>query len=184
MNKSILFFLAGTVSGILATSLFNSSSSHNNITGNDTQFEKISNAIDELNTTTSKLQNLVQKYTHVLPAVTTGSKPQTQNSYTSTNYDENTGATNDSGLAPITHSMNDTMAMPATPPTPAQIEQYNLIETELYNSANNSDISLTRLIQQADSLTREQRNALTQRAMDMIKRGELNADQFGGKPNS
>lgn len=189
MNKSMWFLFAGIISGILVTSLINPFGNRSNITGYDAQLEKITDAIEELNSTTSKLQNLVQMYTHVLPPTesinkntqifSTQTLPQAGN-----NVDLNNSNTQQDGFA-TTYPMNEqTNYIEPTPPTPDQIEQYNSIETELYNSTNNSNVSLTKLIEKANNLTPEQKNALTLKALEMIKRGELNANQFTGRPNS
>lgn len=189
MNKSIWFLFAGIVSGILVTTLLNPFGNHSNNTGYNAQLEKITDAIEELNSTTSKLQNLVQMYTHVLPPAESINKNTQISSMQPPPQAGNDVDLNNSNTqqydSTATYPMNEqTNYIEPTPPTPDQIDQYNSIESELYNSANNSNVSLTKLIEKANNLTSEQKNALTVKALEMIKSGELNADQFTGRPNS
>jgi len=87
-------------------------------------------------------------------------------------------------------------SLPATPPTPVpvtskssppsdpvppsteQIEQYNIIQSRLYEAANNHQVALGELVKLGAGLTPAQRAALTREALEMIKRGELKAEQF------
>ena len=69
-------------------------------------------------------------------------------------------------------------SIPATPPTTEQVQQYNDIEKTITSAVNNPRIKLSDLIRQSSSLTIQQRTQLTQKAMDMINRGELNIEQF------
>lgn len=69
-------------------------------------------------------------------------------------------------------------SVPATPPTTEQVQQYKDIEKTISSAVNNPKIKLSDLIRQSDSLTIQQRTQLTQKAMDMINRGELSIEQF------
>lgn len=69
-------------------------------------------------------------------------------------------------------------SIPATPPTTEQVQQYKDIEKTITSAVNNPKIKLSDLIRQSSSLTIQQRTQLTQKAMDMINRGELSIDQF------
>ncbi len=72
-------------------------------------------------------------------------------------------------------------AIPVIPPTTEQVEQYDDIDNLITSAVNNPNIKLHYLIKKADSLTIEQRKILTQRAIVMLERGELNIDQFASK---
>lgn len=67
---------------------------------------------------------------------------------------------------------------PITQPTDKQIQQYDQMEKIIASAVNNPKIKLTDLLRQSDTLTIQQRTKLTQKAMDMINRGELNIEQF------
>lgn len=189
MNKSMLYFIAGILSGSVATVLINSFSSNHEIAYDDSYLNRVTNTIEELNSTTSQLKTLLQKYTVVLPPIETGHKAPVfnKNNLSEYNSDEDYSPSNSQypDSAQYTNSSpNATRSIAPNQPTLEQIEQYNSIETELYNSANNTSISLSKLINDADQLTPQQRNSLTQKVMEMIKRGELKASQFDSKPSS
>ena len=91
--------------------------------------------------------------------------------------------TTDNGSGAATSMVNDNQSIPAQP-TPEQVNRYTSIKSRLYDAANNYSTDLTDLINKADELTPEQRQELTDEAMEMIKRGELRAEQFTGQPDS
>ncbi len=69
-------------------------------------------------------------------------------------------------------------------PSATQVEKYNSIQNTLNDAKSDSSTSLTALIQQAHELTPTQREELTQQAVEMIKRGELQPEQFTMPPES
>lgn len=91
-------------------------------------------------------------------------------------------AMTDSSSQPLARDQPITPA-PAEP-TPRQVDQYYSIQNRLYNAANNHNASLFTLVEDSKSLTPEQREALTREAMDMIRRGELKAEQFSKLPGT
>ena len=76
--------------------------------------------------------------------------------------------------------MNDvtTQTPAAIQPTPDQIDQYHSLQEKLHGAAYDQSVILTELVVEAKGLTQEQRQALTDQAMEMIERGELQAEQF------
>ncbi len=64
------------------------------------------------------------------------------------------------------------------PPTAEQVEQFRTMQNNLHGAAYNPSAVLADLTKQSDKLTPEQRQKLTEEAMEMIKRGELKAEQF------
>jgi hypothetical protein len=73
----------------------------------------------------------------------------------------------------------ESVAKPAPlQPTRKQVDQFNNIRDKLSDAANNHGVALGALMQEANALTPEQRQQLTNEAMDMIKRGQLRAEQF------
>ncbi len=69
-------------------------------------------------------------------------------------------------------------ALPAEQPTTQQLQQYDDIEKIISSAANNPGMKLKHLIKKADKLTIQQRNILTQKAIAMLKSGELSIEQF------
>ncbi len=69
-------------------------------------------------------------------------------------------------------------AMPVEQPTEQQVQQYDNIEEIISSAANNPNMNLKHLIKKADKLTIQQRNILTQKAIAMLKSGELSIEQF------
>lgn len=192
MNNSILMFAAGAVVGIAGTLLIPAEqaaqtqdlSTTDNTTLNS-QLSEITKALESLNATTTDLQDLVQKYTYVLPATPATNPGHAQ---ASAENDTNTADSNNNSsfeqfMDQLQNVQRDTVAkvqpiVENTPPTQAQIEQYHSIETRLYAAMNNKSANLSRLLQDANQLTRIQREDLTSKAMEMIKNGEITADQF------
>lgn len=192
MNNSILMFAAGAVVGIAGTLLIPAEqaaqtqdlSTTDNTTLNS-QLSEITKALESLNATTTDLQDLVQKYTYVLPTTPATNPGHAQ---ASAENDTNTADSNNNSsfeqfMDQLQNVQRDTVAkvqpiVENTPPTQAQIEQYHSIETRLYAAMNNKSANLSRLLQDANQLTRIQREDLTSKAMEMIKNGEITADQF------
>ena len=192
MNNSILMFAAGAVVGIAGTLLIPAEqaaqtqdlSTTDNTTLNS-QLSEITKALESLNATTTDLQDLVQKYTYVLPATpaTNPSHAQTSAENDTNTADSNNNSSFEQLMDQLQNVQRDTVAkvqpiVENTPPTQAQIEQYHSIETRLYAAMNNKSANLSRLLQDANQLTRIQREDLTSKAMEMIKNGEITADQF------
>ncbi|MFK5892206.1 MAG: hypothetical protein QM504_03180 [Pseudomonadota bacterium] len=178
MKKSAILFSSGIACGIILTMAF-SFTNTNSISINN-EINKVNNAITQLNSTTYKLEKLIQKYTHILP----------QNIEHNANIQQT--ETNDTDISLNTTDVTSytpqlTQSAPTPPissPTSTQLEQYNTIETQLYEAANNPNIQLSALINNANNLTHEQREILTNRAMEMIKNGELDISQFSTNPDS
>ncbi len=186
MKQSVFIFMSGAVFGIIITMLLPSAGLKNeNI---DEQLDKVGDAVIELNNATENLQNLVQQYTHVLPNVSAAAMPATANASatTSNNMDAAINSNSQTEIytqAPVAATPSR-QSRPATPPTETQVEQYTTIETQLYEAANNPNMTLSSLIQEADKLTPEQRDRLTKKAMEMIKNNELDPNQFAAMPRS
>jgi len=185
MKQSAFIFIGGVVFGIIITMLLPSTGLKNeNI---DEQLDKVGDAVIELNNATENLQNLVQQYTHVLPNISAAAMPATANvsAATSNNMDaiNSNSQTEIYTQAPVAATPSR-QSRPATPPTETQIEQYTTIETQLYEAANNPNMTLSSLIQEANKLTPEQRDRLTKKAMEMIKNNELDPNQFAAMPRS
>lgn len=192
MNNSIIMFAAGTVLGIAGTLLIPSEHptqtqelSTTDSTTLNSQLTEITKTLESLNATTTELQNLVQKYTYVLPVT-----PVTNPGHAQTSVADDTNTANSDNnssfeqfMDQLQNAQTDAVArvqpiVEATPPTQAQIEQYNSIETRLYASMNNKSANLSMLLQDANQLTRTQRGDLTRKAMQMIQNGEITPDQF------
>lgn len=75
----------------------------------------------------------------------------------------------------------NTVTLPATPPSEQQVQQYHEIDSIIRTAVNNPKVNLAGLIEKADNLTIEQRNQLTQKTLGMLNRGELTIDQFANK---
>ena len=188
MSRPVYYFVGGTTFGIILS--MGLASINTTETSADHEINEINKALTTLNTTTENLQNLVQKYTHVLPTITTLSTSSTTN--TSDNNSSNPQTDN------IITQMQDIQTTDTQPnnieknvsyqtnvrPTQDQTDQYNSIETQLYEAANNPNVLLSKLISEADRLTNEQRQTLTEKAMEMIKNGELDVNQFSMDPGT
>lgn len=192
MNNSILMLAAGAVIGVAGTLLVSTSQTtqtHAILSSENSdiniQLDKIASTLESLNTTTADLQNLVQKYTYVMPSIPTGNTNTAQTAVTveEKNIDNN----DNSAYASIIDQLQDDQksntpkiqqTIEATPPTQVQVEEYHSIETRLYAAANNKSANLSQLLQDADQLTPAQRRDLTNKAMQMIQNGEISPTQF------
>jgi len=191
MKKSLFIFLAGTAFGMVGTMLFVTSNTFSKNTQNlsragstpatphqaDTSleagFDRIDSIVQTLNTVAGNLQQSANTLSSAsIPAVVTNSTPDNTKPLTSQLI-----------LPPATTGIAPPPPEPVTP-TATQVDQYTSIQSRLYDAANNHSIALADLIQQAGSLTPEQRRELTQEAMDLIQRGELKAEQFTRQPGS
>jgi len=75
-------------------------------------------------------------------------------------------------------------AQQSAPPTPEQVEHYYSLQSRLYNAAYDHSAVLAELNQESNELTPAQRQELVNEALEMIKRGELKAEQFMLQPGS
>ena len=185
MKNSIFYFISGIVLGVLITISFEFS--NKNDISLDSKISDIDQVLTNLNDTTNNLSVLLENYTQILPHISSTSstnnyskdaESQTSNSYPS----ESTKAKSSTTIA--THINKNTPIKTTITPTPEQSEQYNSIETRLYEAANNPNVTLSKLIKESGDLTNEQRHNLTQKAMEMIKNGELDINQFSVNPDT
>lgn len=191
MKKSLFVFLAGTAFGMVGTTLLVTSNTFSKNTQNlsragstpatphqadtslEAEFDRIDSIAETLNTIANNLQQSANTLSSTsITAVTTNST-----------QDNTKPLTSQLILPPSTTSIAPPPPEPVTP-TATQVDQYTSIQSRLYDAANNHSIALADLIQEADKLTPEQRQELTQEAMDMIQRGELKAEQFTRQPGT
>jgi len=185
MKKSIIIFISGSVFGILISLVIFPSAI---IKSDSTKIDNISRAIDNLNDTTKNLQKLIQTYSYILPQQPTASgsrsESKTLSSTSNTTKEEPVTSTGSIGKSQDSSAYNENDLNYETPASSEQIDNYQYIETKLFEAANNHEVKLSNLIEESNNLTPQQRQSLTRKAMDMIKNGELKANQFTQKPDS
>jgi hypothetical protein len=147
----------------------------------DTQLSGLADVAADLSITAASLQRSAEKFASLSPVSTANDN---------LNY-EAAGGTRSSSLAEQMPMLPSEISIPApgaanvvqqaqelAPPTPEQVEHYYSLQSRLYDAAYDHSAVLAELTQQSNQLTPAQRQELTNEAIEMIKRGELKAEQF------
>ncbi len=197
MKNSILTLAVGAaigISGTLLTTNHQSTQLPQNNTDNasiNDQLSSISTVLQSLNSTTDRLQSLVEKYTYILPEAPSSTLNTAATPKNNTTKGENTPENSNNQLEQFLSQLQSGQSSPAaqqpidsTPPTPLQLENYNSIETRLSAASNNKTANLSKLLRDAAKLTPFQRATLSQKALQMIKNGEITASQFSSPSGS
>jgi len=190
MNKSILTFFGGTAVGAISVAVFLQASTSSPLRDTSSlsaieipsalQYDRSTldeqiHRVGDVAATLTSVATSLQETTERLASISTA---PTQVVRTSTpvipDYPMN---------SPGVQSQPPGPSEPG-PPTSEQVELYTSIQEKLYNATNNHSVVLSKLIQNANDLTPEQRNELTREAMGMIERGELKVEQFTFRPDS
>jgi len=177
MNKSTMLFLGGAVLGSAITAWAMTGreqpATFSGQQTTDDQLRKFAEITANLSVTAGALKNSAETLASLTLPITLV-KDKQQSSQTS-----------QGGAADAQASHTD--AEPATKPvqpTRKQVDRFNKIKSKLSDAANNHALPLGVLMQEAHDLTPEQRQQLTVEAIDMIKRGQLRAEQFTELPGS
>lgn len=186
MNKSLVLFLGGAVLGasIAAVALTDAdadiSVSSSGKQSTDEKIQKLAEITENLSVTAGALKDsaetLMSLAVPITPAKVAQKTPQLPQ-----------GGEVDATQVPMSINNNQTQMAPVAEPvqpTPMQIDRSTEIRSKLADAANNHAMPLGALIQEARDLTPEQRQQLTNEAMDMIKRGELLPEQFSRLPGT
>ena len=180
LNKSTILFLSGAVVGSLITAYVTSSHEESvSFSGQQTtddQLRKFAEITANLTATAGALKNSAETLSSLTLPITLikdkqASLPSSQGNAVDAKQMSN----------------NDVQPQPAAKPeqpTRKQIERFNKIRSKLSDAANNHSAPLSVLMQEASDLTPQQRQELTNEAMEMIKRGQLRAEQFVQLPGS
>jgi len=201
MNKFMMLFLGGAVFGasVVVLLLVSGALDHAPESGSlsdardlrpgrqydspmpDVQLNKLSDAIAALNSVAASLQRTAEKFNSPSFASTIENNPD---------YEASSG-TQAGPVADQTPTPPNPGTAPApgaayivqqAPPTPEQVEHYYSLQSRLYNAAYDHSAVLTELNQESNELTPAQRQELVNEALEMIKRGELKAEQFMPQP--
>ena len=180
MNKPIMLFLGGAVLGSVITAVVLTGRNHPaNFSGQQTtdeQLQKFAEITSNLNITAGVLKNSAETLASLtLPITLIKDKQSSTQSSQSATGDAKQVSNNDAPPESTAKSVQ---------PTRKQIDRFNKIKGKLSDAANNLSLPLGVLMQEANDLTPEQRQELTNEALDMIKRGQLRAEQFVELPGS
>lgn len=180
LNKSTMLFLSGAVLGSLITAYVTSGHEEpvtfSGQQTTDDQLRKFAEITANLTATAGALKNSAETLSSLTLPITLikdkqATLPSAQGNATDAKQMSN----------------NDVQPQPAAifvQPTRKQIERFNKIRSKLSDAANNHSAPLSVLMQEASDLTPQQRQELTNEAMEMIKRGQLRAEQFVELPGS
>ena len=183
MNKSTMLFLGGAALGATITAVALTggvfvadkvASGAASQQSTDEQLQKLADISADLTITAGALKNSAERLASLRPSNTLAKDAQMS-------PQSSRGVAVDAEQ--VSMNINNNQAQPApavepVQPTPIQIDRANEIRSRLAEAANNHGAPLSALIQDAKDLTPEQRQELTNEALDMIKRGELKAEQF------
>ena len=188
MKKSIYMFIGGSLFGVIAAVAIVKS------TSNTEQINPTVATTTNAKIVTAKMQAEQMKNSEASSEslsdmqVRLSQQPGTQGMMEMQNSAQTTMPTNDNqetdiAKTTVSHQQKQVMTTPSNPPTEIQVQQYQDIEKTISSAVNNPKIKLSDLIRKADSLTIQQRNQLTQKAMGMLDRGELTIEQFANNQN-
>ncbi|VAW98369.1 hypothetical protein MNBD_GAMMA22-2470 [hydrothermal vent metagenome] len=185
MNKSIYLFIGGSLFGVVsAFAIIKSTSNTEQLVQTppattsanaNTQPVKVITAkmqAEQMSASSGALETMSDMAVRVEQNTKASTMSEPMSEQTATMPANATAAT----IKPIATAQ--LTALPAEQPSPEQVEQYNDIEEIISSAANNPSMKLKHLIKIADKLTIQQRNILTQKAVAMLKSGELSIEQF------
>ncbi len=205
MNKFMMLFLGGAVFGasVVVLLLVSGALDHAPESGSlsdarglrpgrqydspmpDVQLNELSDAIAALNSVAASLQRSAEKFNSPSFASTIENNPDYEaSSGTQTSpFADQMPTLSNLGTAPAPGAAHVVQqGQQWAPPTPEQVEHYYSLQSRLYNAAYDHSAVLTELNQESNELTPAQRQELVNEALEMIKRGELKAEQFMPQP--